>query len=294
MAFQQDVSGSGMVPNYWKKALNDGIYFNKTCQALMEYYMPGSIDYTHFLSTTTKWYSTRNAPLVYVKLTKHTRYRFSKELLSVPRRQKRQRKKDIKGKNTNKWNKNIHALREQPKTRIDKVAGFFCWWCCQSYDVSRWWTTEGRQKKRDGRKTSQEEGRDKEPKKTVDRNVCLCFRVIRCDIALYIAIYRDIISHIMRYHKIRYVKSMSYPYPEFWGLIWRYRISPKDFLIPNTSWYYCHQAGKRSMRTDEDIHKKCEPNTDHRPTTMASNTVLRCLKSRAKACPRVYMKSDHR
>ena len=34
-----------------KKALNDGIYFNKTCQALMDYYVPGCIDYIHFLST---------------------------------------------------------------------------------------------------------------------------------------------------------------------------------------------------------------------------------------------------
>ena len=42
------------------------------------------------------------------------------------------------------------------------------------------------------------------------------------------------------------------------------------------------------MRTDEGIHRKWKPNTDHRPTTMASNTVLRCLKSRAKGCPRVY------
>ena len=38
------------------------------------------------------------------------------------------------------------------------------------------------------------------------------------------------------------------------------------------------------MHIDESIHKKWKPNTDHRLTTMASNTVLRCLKSRAKGC----------
>ena len=35
-----------------KSSLNDSIYFNKICQALVDYYMPGSIDYIYFLSTT--------------------------------------------------------------------------------------------------------------------------------------------------------------------------------------------------------------------------------------------------
>ena len=45
------------------------------------------------------------------------------------------------------------------------------------------------------------------------------------------------------------------------------------------------------MRADEGIHKKWKPNTDHRPKTMASNTVLRCLKSRAKGCQGIYAES---
>ena len=47
-----------------------------------------------------------------------------------------------------------------------------------------------------------------------------CFEVIRCDIAWYIAICRDIILHIMRYHKIRYIEIL-YPYLEFLGLMSR-------------------------------------------------------------------------
>ena len=45
-----------------------------------------------------------------------------------------------------------------------------------------------------------------------------CFGLIRCDISWYIAIDRDIISYIIRYHKIRYAKK-SHPYPEIWGLV---------------------------------------------------------------------------
>ena len=39
---------------------------------------------------------------------------------------------------------NKHALREQAEAWGDKFA--VCWWYGQSYDVSRWWTTERRQK----------------------------------------------------------------------------------------------------------------------------------------------------
>ena len=47
------------------------------------------------------------------------------------------------------------------------------------------------------------------------------------------------------------------------------------------------QAGKAITRIGEDAHKKGKPNTDHRPTTVAS---LFCvpLKSRAIGRPRVY------
>ena len=68
-----------------------------------------------------------------------------------------------------------------------------------------------------------------------------CVEVIRCDIAWYIAIYRDIISHIMRYHKIRYIEIL-YPYPEILGLISRYRIPSKYPLIPKT--FFAHRCTK--------------------------------------------------
>ena len=58
-----------------------------------------------------------------------------------------------------------------------------------------------------------------------------------CGIARYIAIYRDIISRIMRYHKIPgtvYRDIASYLYHEVLGLISRYRIPSIYFSIPNT------------------------------------------------------------
>ena len=60
-----------------------------------------------------------------------------------------------------------------------------------------------------------------------------CFEVIRCDMAWYIAIYRDIISHVVRHRKIRYIE-IWYPYPEFLRLISRCRIPSKYSSIPNT------------------------------------------------------------
>ena len=45
------------------------------------------------------------------------------------------------------------------------------------------------------------------------------------------------------------------------------------------------------MRADEGIHKEWKPNTDHRPATMASNTVLRCLKSEQKVPEGIYEES---
>ena len=58
-----------------------------------------------------------------------------------------------------------------------------------------------------------------------------CVEGIRCDIAWYIAVYRDIIAHIKRYHKIRYIEVL-HPYPEFLGVTSRYRIPWKYFSIP--------------------------------------------------------------
>ena len=115
-------------------------------------------------------------------------------------------------------NENKHALREQAESWGDKDA--VCWWYGQSYD--------GRQNgdKKARRKTSQNEGRDKaeKSKSRLQRGggfllnlfvFAWGFEVIRCDIAWYMAIYRDIISHTMRYHKMRYIE-ISYPYPELW------------------------------------------------------------------------------
>ena len=120
---------------------------------------------------------------------------------------------------------NKHALREQAESWGDKVA--VCWWYGQSYGVSSWWTTERRQHIPD---RGQAKTRAETAEKTsVDHNevvgfrwICiyLCFEVIRCDIAWYIAICRDIILHIMRYHKIRYIEIL-YPYLEFLGLMSR-------------------------------------------------------------------------
>ena len=74
--------------------------------------------------------------------------------------------------------------------------------------------------------------------------VCLVLEVVRCDIAWCIAIYRDIISHTMRHHKIRYIE-ISYPYPECLGRISRYRIPSKYFLIPNT--IFCPVQSKKRL-----------------------------------------------
>ena len=144
-------------------------------------------------------------------------------------------------KHTNKWIKNKHKCAQGAGRALRGQSGFVCRWYGQSYDVSHWRTTEGWWKRRDGRKRIQDEGKDREPKQAVDRNelaslFACCLGVIRCDIAWYVSIYRDIISRIMWYHKIRHVEVL-YSYPEFWGLqlLSRYRILPKYFSVPSTS-----------------------------------------------------------
>ena len=137
--------------------------------------------------------------------------------------------------------KQTYMLREQAESWRDKAA--VCWWYGQSYDVSSWWTTEGRRKRPDG---GQAKMRAKTgPKKTrEDRNevvgfhwigICLVFRgnPVWYRVAIYIVISYEV-SHIMRYHKIRYIE-ISYPYPDFWD--WYrdiVRIPSKYFSIPNT------------------------------------------------------------
>ena len=136
----------------------------------------------------------------------------------------------------------MHALREQAESGGDKVA--VCGWYVPPYDVSSWWTAEEGQKRPD--EQSQDEGT--KPKKTrVDRDevvgffrifICAwCFEVIRCVLhhKVWVAIYRDIMSRIMRYHKIRYIEISYHIYiPIFlncYGDIVSRRI---NFSIPNT------------------------------------------------------------
>ena len=144
--------------------------------------------------------------------------------------------------------------------RVVKGQGYCLLWYGQSckYDVSSWWTTEGRQTRPDVRQ-AKKRTHTMSQKQIVDRSKVVvfvevvfawCFGVIRCDVAWYIAIDRDIISHIMRYHEIRYIE-MSHPYPEFWGLISRYRdivrIPSKHFSIPNTVMNTKLQLGKADI-----------------------------------------------
>ena len=130
----------------------------------------------------------------------------------------------------------MHALREQAESGGDKVA--VCWWYGQFYDVSSWWTAEERQK---GQTNTANMRAEIKPKKTrADRNEVVVFvefgfvtGVSRwsdvCDIARNIAIYRDIMSRIMRYHKIRYIEISYHIYiPSFWD--WYGDIVSRRFL----------------------------------------------------------------
>ena len=174
----------------------------------------------------------------------------------------------------------MHALREQAGPWGDKVAVFFAGGAVSPMMCA----ADGQQKddkeRQDERKTNQEEGRDREPKQRADRNeiadlFACCFGVIRCDVEWYIMIHRDIISHIMRYREIRYIEIL-YPYLAVEN---RYRDIVSHQIIYRYRTLVSTKAGKRIMRTDEGIHKKWKPNTDHRQTAMTSNTtvVLRCL-----------------
>ena len=196
----------------------------------------------------------------------------------------------------NKRKKNKHTCT-QAAGRALRGQGycFVCWSCGQSCNVTRWWTTEGRQERRDGRNTSREDGRDREPKQTVDLNevaslFACCFGVIWCvishDISRYIVISYSISRDITRYDISRH--RIHIPNCDDWyrDIVSRRNLSQYRTLVGTT----VVDQGKRIKRTDEGTHKTWKPNTDHRPMTMASNTVLRCLKPRAKGCPRVYMK----
>ena len=135
-----------------------------------------------------------------------------------------------------------HALREQAESWADKVAVY---WHGQSYDVSIWWTTERRRRRPDG-------GQAKMRAETAEKNKSRSQRgggfslnlylpgvskwsgVISHDMSRHIVISYFEVFHLMRYHKIRYIEILYYPYPEFLGLISRYRMPLKYFSIPKT------------------------------------------------------------
>ena len=88
-------------------------------------------------------------------------------------------------------------------------------WCVQLMNNRR--TTKGQTE--DKPRWGQRQSRKKQEQTTtrwwvfVEFVLAWCVEGIRCDIAWYIAVYRDIIAHIKRYHKIRYIEILLYPYP---------------------------------------------------------------------------------
>ena len=191
----------------------------------------------------------------------HNYHKEYQVLIPVIKKEKKTGKKK-KIKKVKKWNKNKRACA-QGAGRVRRGQG-----CCllviygQSYDVSSWWTTEERQKRPD--EHSQDEGRDKAEKKKKSRPqggggfslslyLCAwCFEVIWC--VWYRKVCRDISWHHVRYHAIsqgtvyRDIVQVSYLYPEFLGLMWRYRIPWIYFSISNT--IFC-QLGAPSL-----VHQK--------------------------------------
>ena len=101
--------------------------------------------------------------------------------------------------------KHTCMLRELAESWRDKVA--VCWWYGQSYDVSSWWTTQGRQKWPDVRQAKMRA--ETKPKKTrVDRNEVVGFRwiciflVYRGDPVWHRMTYRDVSWYLIPYHAI--------------------------------------------------------------------------------------------
>ena len=63
------------------------------------------------------------------------------------------------------------------------------------------------------------------------------------------------ISDIVRYHKIRYIKIL-YPYPEFLELISRYRIPSKYSSIPNI--FFCPLLGAPSLVHQDTLYVRTQ------------------------------------
>ena len=155
------------------------------------------------------------------------------------------------------------------------------------------WPADGQQKdvkkRQDGRKTSQE-GKDRAKINSRPQRgcgiVCLLFwgdpvwyRMIYRDISWYHTWFPISCDITRSYDISRY--RIHIPNFEDWyrDIVYRRNVYRYGTLVSTT------QAGKRIMRTDEGTHKKWKPNTEHRPTTMASNTVLSCPKITSKRVP---------
>ena len=192
-----------------------------------------------------------------------TRYQVSR------RKKDRERKKREEKKMKNEKKTYMHA---QGAGRVLKGQGCCLLvvrsvlWCAQLMDNRRT-TIKARRKTRQEKKRAE----TKKQKETEDRNKVVGFRwgcfclVFWDDPVWYRMIYRDrwwyrmiyrgrwwhIISHIMRYHKVRCIGIVD-PYPEFCGLIWICRIPSKNFSIPNSATRYSVQQQRHSRTSSCD------------------------------------------
>ena len=168
---------------------------------------------------------------------------------------------------------NIHALREQAESWGDKVA--VCWRYGQSYELSSWWTTEGRQKRPDGRQAKTRA--ETKPKKTiVDRNkvagfrwiwTCLVFRgdpvcVISHDISWYHAPYHALLQDTV----YRYIVSIS----RIFGTDMEISCPIEILSIPNT--IFC-QSGAPSLVHQETKKRLCGGRTSEAVTFNGKRTL---------------------
>ena len=161
--------------------------------------------------------------------------------INKEKRQGKKEKKKRQGKKekNKKWKmkqKQTCSLREQAKSGEDEVV--VCWWYGQSYDVSKFSSRTTKKAKR-----TQPRWGQRQPKKTslksrpqrgggfsLNLDLCLVFRSdLVCDIARFIAIYHDIMSRIMRYHKIRYIEISYHIYIPFF-LDWYGDIVSRRFI----------------------------------------------------------------
>ena len=164
--------------------------------------------------------------------------------------------------------------------------------------MSRQWTAERRQKRRDGRKTSHEDGKHRAQTNSRQQRVCrLVCLLFRGDPVWYRMIYREI-AHIP-YHAIsqdtirRDIVRASIPRTlrNDTGIVSRRNIVSRYWILLIVStWYYASRRNDHAHRTGEGTHKKME--TKHRPWT-DDDGVKHCLtlpKITSKMCPRLHTK----